>query len=249
MAEGTARSAAGRRVAACRESAARRVAVPVKLVAFACVLVASLAVGSPGASGLLSLCALAYLAAQRRWRLVLGGAVLVAVLGALLALIRFRGLHMVVFSEFYVLMFWNLSPVFLVACDLVTTPPGELSSFLSRIHVPTAVVLGVLVVFRFFPTMRAALAAVGESMRNRGLCDAGQIVRHPLRTCEYVAVPLLMRCMQVADQLSVSAVARGAEAPGVRGSYGTRPLGAIDAAWGAFWLVLGAALLAFGGVR
>ena len=35
----------------------------------------------------------------------------------------------------------------------------------------------------------------------------------------YVLVPFLLRVLQLADQLSVSAVARGAERPGVRGSY------------------------------
>lgn len=232
-----------------RSGGVRHTAVPVKLVAFACALAGSLLAGEPSVSGLVSLFALAYVAAQRKRRLALGGAVLVAVLGLLLALIRFAGLHMVVFSEFYVLLFWNLSPVFIAAWDLMTTPPGELSSFLSRIHAPTAVILGVLVVFRFFPTMGTALAAVGESMRNRGLSDAGHLIRHPLRTCEYGAVPLLMRCMQVADQLSASAVARGAEAPGVRGSYSAHRIAAFDVFWMALWPVVVAVLLAIAGVR
>lgn len=232
-----------------RSGGARQVAVPVKFVAFACALAASLLVGELGALGLLSLFALAYVASQRRWRLVFGGTVLVAVLGLLLALIRFAGLRMVVFSEFYVLMFWNLAPVFIVAWDLVTTPPGELSSFLSRIHAPTAVILGVLVVFRFFPTMRTALIAVEESMRNRGITDAVQLLGHPLRACEYGAVPLLMRCVQVADQLSMSAVARGAEAPGSRGSYSAHRISAFDALWIALWPIAVVLLLTIAGVR
>ena len=67
---------------------------------------------------------------------------------------------MPVFSEFYVLMFWNLSPIFLVSWDLITTPPGMLSAFLSRLRMPTPFILGLLVVFRFFPTMRTELKGV-----------------------------------------------------------------------------------------
>ena len=45
---------------------------------------------------------------------------------------------------------------------------------------------------------------------------------------EYVLVPFLLRVLQLADQLSVSAVARGAERPGVRGSYYEQRAGARD---------------------
>ena len=44
----------------------------------------------------------------------------------------------------------------------------------------------------------------------------------------YVLVPFLLRVLQLADQLSVSAVARGAERPGVRGSYYEKRIGARD---------------------
>ena len=135
---------------------------------------------------------------------------------------------MPVFSEFYVLMFWNLSPIFLVSWDLITTPPGMLSAFLSRLRMPTPFILGLLVVFRFFPTMRTELKGVGRSMKNRGLTAAGRLLTHPMQSMEYVLVPFLLRVLQLADQLSVSAVARGAERPGVRGSYYEKRAGARD---------------------
>ena len=140
-------------------------AVPVKLVALVCAIVGTTcgSAAGPAGAGALAVVALAFLAAQGRWRLAAGVAAVVAVLGVLLALIRFAGLRMAVFSEFHVLMFWNLSPVFLTGWALVSTPPGELSSFLSRVGAPTAVILGVLVAFRFFPTMRAAVSATAAS--------------------------------------------------------------------------------------
>ena len=115
---------------------------------------------------------------------------------------------MVIFSEFYVLMFFSLMPVFVTAWDLISTPPGELSAALSQIHAPTPVILGMLVVFRFFPTMKAELRGVHQSMKNRRLTGPAQVLCHPAVTCEYVLVPLLLRCLQIADQLSLSAVAR-----------------------------------------
>ena len=103
-----------------------------------------------------------------------------------------------------------------------------LSAFFSRVHMPTSVILGLLVLFRFFPTMRAELRSVGRSMKNRGLTRTGQLLAHPVRSMEFVMTPLLLRTLQLADQLSVSAIARGAEHPGARGSYYEKRIGARD---------------------
>ena len=65
-------------------------------------------------------------------------------------------------------------------------------------------------------------------MKNRGLTAAGQLLAHPVQSMEFVLVPFLLRVLQLADQLSVSAVARGAERPGVRGSYYEKRIGARD---------------------
>ncbi len=225
------------------------VAVPVKLWALLCGLVCVFLAENIWFGSILTLLAFVFLVAQGKWRLSLSYGAFYLILSALLYLIRFHGLHMVVFSEFYVLMFWNLTPIFLLAWDLITTPAGELSAFLSRVRMPSALILGLLVVFRFFPTMRTELRGVAQSLKNRGLTRAAQVVRHPLMTVEFVLVPLLLRCLQLADQLSVSAVARGAEAPGVRGSYYGKPVSLRDWFWAGGWAMVSVALLAAGGVK
>ena len=203
-------------------------AVPVKLWALLCVFAGVTIGGNVLLTCILTGGALLYLVLQRNFRLTASYGCFYLLLALLLYGIRFHGLHMPVFSEFYVLMFWNLSPIFLVSWDLITTPPGMLSAFLSRLRMPTPFILGLLVVFRFFPTMRAELKGVGRSMKNRGLTAAGQLLAHPVQSMEYVLVPFLLRVLQLADQLSVSAVARGAERPGVRGSYYEQRAGARD---------------------
>lgn len=227
----------------------RNLAIPVKLWALTCAILGISLTANTVLTCVLALAGFAYLAAQRNWRLLRSFGAFYALLAVLLYLIRFHGLHMVVFSEFYVLMFWNLSPVFIVGWDLITTPPGEIAAFLSQIHMPSSVILGLLVMFRFFPTMKAELKSVGRSMRNRGLTAPAQLLCHPAASCEYVAVPLLLRCLQIADQLSVSAVARGAEAPGRRGSYYGKNADAADWSWLAGWTIITTAFLWLGGVR
>ena len=47
------------------------------------------------------------------------------------------GYHTVIISEFLVLFFWSSMVMLMLFWDLFMTPPGELSSFLSSIHMPT----------------------------------------------------------------------------------------------------------------
>ena len=224
-------------------------AVPVKLWALLCVFAGVTIGGNVLLTCILTGGALLYLVLQRNFRLAASYGCFYLLLALLLYGIRFHGLHMPVFSEFYVLMFWNLFAVFIVGWDLITTPPGELSAFMSRIHMPTAGILGLLVMFRFFPTMKAELKSVWLSMRNRGLAAPAQLLLHPVVSCEYVLVPLLLRCLQIADQLSVSAVARGAEAPGKRGSYYEKDMTIKDWSCLILWSVVTFLFLWIGGVR
>ena len=227
----------------------RTLAVPVKLIAFACMLLCVFLTDRPLWLWLPSLVGLCHLAFQGRWRLVASFTSFYLVLAALLWAITAQGLRMVLFSEFTVLLFWILFPVMIISWDLMTTPPGLLAEFMSRLHAPTSWILGMLVVFRFFPTMGSELASIVQSMRNRALLSPLQIVRHPALSCEYVLVPLLLRCLQTADQLTVSAIARCAEQPGARGSYHGRPLRLGDWAWMAVWIVTATVFLTLGGSK
>ena len=121
-------------------------AVITKIWGFICVLIA-IYMGKDVIFGCsLTIAAFLYLGIQGKWRIVFDYGIFYILLGILLYAIQHFGLHMLIFSEFYVLMFWNLSPAFLVSWDLITTPPGKISAFLSSIHLPTSVILGVLVV-------------------------------------------------------------------------------------------------------
>lgn len=225
----------------------KALSVPVKVWAVACAILGVSLAANTLLTCFLALLAFGQLAFEKRWRIFLSFGAFYLALALLLYLIRFHGLRMAVFSEFYVLLFYNLMPVFLTAWDLITTPPGQLSAALSKVHTPTPVILGLLVVFRFFPTMRAELKGVRQSMKNRRLTGPVQVLRHPAVTCEYVLVPLLLRCLQTADQLSVSAMVRGAQAPGVRGNYYARKMCAADFLWLGVWTLGTVVFFALGG--
>ena len=167
----------------------------------------------------LVLAAFLYIGLQRKWQVLFAYMLFYGVLTLLLFLIRQYGLRMALFSEWHVLVFWILTSIFVVSWDLITSPPGAVSSFLSKVRAPGSLIIAVLVMFRFFPTLRTELRRLRESMHNRGLTSASHILLHPLLTFEYIVVPILIRFLQIADQLSVSALSRGINAPGIRSSY------------------------------
>ena len=45
------------------------------------------------------------------------------------------------------------------------------------------------------------------------------ILLHPLRTCEYAVIPLVIRSMTIADELAASAMTRGLDLETKRTSY------------------------------
>ena len=59
---------------------------------------------------------------------------------------------------------------------------------------------------------RSEAFCIRDALRMRGLEVTGAgTFRRPLAALEHLMVPLLMRCLKVADELSLSAVSRGIE--------------------------------------
>ena len=189
----------------------RTLAVPVKLVAFACMLLCVFLTDRPLWLWLPSLVGLCHLAFQGRWRLVASFTSFYLVLAALLWAIVAQELRMVLFSEFTVLLLWILFPAMIISWDLMTTPPGLLAEFMSRLHAPTSWILGMLVVFRFFPTMGSELASIVQSMRNRALLSpSGPQLRIRARTTSVA----LLADSRPADRLGDRALCRAARRAG-----------------------------------
>lgn len=203
-------------------------AIPVKLIAFSSSMISVFATKGSPLTPIVFFVALIYLLAQKNYRQSLSYIVFYGILWFLMFLIREYGLKMLVFSEFHLFLFWWMTPIFMVSVNLANSPPGQISSFLSKIHAPTTLILGILVVFRFFPTMKAEVRALRESMYNRGLATGKQFLFHPASTFEYILVPIMMRCIQIADQLTISALSRGIEAPVKRTSYYDKNMTAKD---------------------
>ncbi|KIZ16438.1 energy-coupling factor transporter transmembrane component T [Streptomyces natalensis] len=90
-----------------------------------------------------------------------------------------------------------------------STTPSELTGGLNRMRVPRFVIIPLAVMLRFSATVREDAAAITDAMRLRGLVSPAAVIRHPLRTVEYLVVPLLAASVRSGEDLAASAMCRG----------------------------------------
>lgn len=148
----------------------------------------------------------------------LGGYLVLNLVIALVAFLQLPGLTaMVVVLGFTLLKF---IPVFLLAAWFIaTTRIGELIAALERMHIPKQITIPVAVMLRYLPTIRQEFTYLKGTMKLRGISfSLLGCLRQPLRMLEYICIPLLMRCLKVADELAASATTRGIEHRGKRSS-------------------------------
>lgn len=132
------------------------------------------------------------------------------------------------FIVFFVLKF--APGVLLVMIFSQTEDVTRFIHALERLHLPRILTLPLAVAMRFVPSLSYELACIKDAMRLRGLQPTViGFYRHPLLTLEYLSVPLLMRSLKIADELSASALTRGIDATGVRTRYAALVFTRIDA--------------------
>lgn len=123
------------------------------------------------------------------------------------------------FSPFLMYRCLVAYPVY-CACYLIgQTPSGQISEACARMRIPKKVVLGVMVLFRFLPSFKRDRQLQKDALCQRGLISIRQLIKDPILCAEYIIAPMLLSLETAADQLSISALARGAEKPGSRRSY------------------------------
>ncbi|MBP3710090.1 MAG: energy-coupling factor transporter transmembrane protein EcfT [Treponema sp.] len=93
-----------------------------------------------------------------------------------------------------------------------TVPLPQLLTAMQVMRFPDAILIPFAVALRFFPTIKQEQKALSESLKIRKVpVSIWQFFIHPIRSSEYLIVPILMRSLKTADELSASALVRGIE--------------------------------------
>ena len=120
--------------------------------------------------------------------------------------------YLMVFAPYSVSSLWGLlvlpiiifTPLFALAFLLFTTTQiSEIITALQKLHCPSFIITPLIVMFRFFPTLKLELQAIRDAMKLKG------IRKNPVKLLEYVYAPLLFNCVKISDELNISGVTRG----------------------------------------
>jgi len=107
---------------------------------------------------------------------------------------------------------------------------SEITMALERMRLPRGIILSIAVMFRYFPSIKDDFFIIIDSMKLKGLytskCSA---MLHPIRTMEFIIVPMLFKSLRTAEELSCAALVKGIENTGKKTSYFDVKLRPIDA--------------------
>lgn len=116
---------------------------------------------------------------------------------------------------------------------------SEITMALDRMRLPRGIILSIAVMFRYFPSMKDDFLIIIDSMKLKGLytskCAA---LIHPIRTMEFIIVPMLFKSLKTAEELSCAALVKGIENTGKKTSYFDVRLRPIDAVFSPAAIIL-----------
>lgn len=108
-------------------------------------------------------------------------------------------------------------------------PSGKLIAVFQKMRIPKNMLLVLIIIVRFIPTISNEVRGIKEAMKVRGFIGSARMVLlHPFRTMEYAVVPLIFRSIKIGDELAAAAIVRGIENPANKQSYYETQLGKTD---------------------
>jgi len=107
---------------------------------------------------------------------------------------------------------------------------SEITMALERMRLPRGIILSIAVMFRYFPAIKDDFFVIIDSMKLKGLYTSKRsALLHPIRTMEFIIVPMLFKSLRTAEELSCAALVKGIENTGKKTSYFDVKLRPVDA--------------------
>ena len=97
---------------------------------------------------------------------------------------------------------------------------SEITMALERMRLPRGIILSIAVMFRYFPAIKDDFLIIIDAMKLKGLYTSKRsAMLHPIRTMEFIIVPMLFKSLRTAEELSCAALIKGIENTGKKTSY------------------------------
>lgn len=110
-----------------------------------------------------------------------------------------------------------------------STQVSELMASMEQLYLPRGLIISLCVMLRYMPCLRKDVENIGVAMHMRGIRTGLGALLTPMKSLEYVFVPLLSGASVMADDLSMAAYTRGVDIPGRKSRYFACRLGWADA--------------------
>ena len=110
--------------------------------------------------------------------------------------------------HYFVLCFTTI--VFAALNLIRTTKISELLAALHNMKIPYYINIPLAVILRFFPTLKQDIICIKLCIKTRGIdISIPGILKHPFKIYEMMLIPILMRMLSAATELSASVETRG----------------------------------------
>lgn len=91
-----------------------------------------------------------------------------------------------------------------------TTRTSQFMSALQKMKVPVHILIPIIIMFRFIPTVQEEWNGIRKAMLLKGISFGPVgIIRHPVTAIEHTLVPLLFSADTIIDELAAASLARG----------------------------------------
>lgn len=98
---------------------------------------------------------------------------------------------------------------------LATTDVSAFVASMWKMKLPKDAIITTSVVFRCFPTIKEEWGAIRTAMKMRGIgFGLKHMLTMPVKTMEYLLVPLFISVLNISDELAAAALCRGLDHPG-----------------------------------
>lgn len=138
-------------------------------------------------------------------------------------------LPMVILSGLVTIFLFSFPVVISFLLLAQTTRIAHFLSAFQAMHLPAAFVIPIAVLFRFVPAVQEEWTGIRKAMAFRGIdLSPASVIKAPVKTIEYILIPLLFSSVSVMEELAAAALARGMDAGQRRTSYETVRLRTAD---------------------
>ncbi len=112
----------------------------------------------------------------------------------------------------------KLVPAVMLCTLLVkTTKVSEFLAAIGRLNLPKGFTIALSITLRYIPTLGEEYRSIKDAMMLRGIAtNFWSVVAHPIKSMEYIYVPILTSATKIADEITCAAITRGIEKIGRR---------------------------------